>query len=66
MQLALKIIGLIFVTSAVLSVVVVYAGDAEHFPQAGFLLQRFEEIMLLCAGAVAGLLPRILAKRHVP
>jgi hypothetical protein len=54
-QLALKVVAGVFLTSATLAVAESAADAWLHLPLADFLVKKFADIMLISAGALAGI-----------
>jgi hypothetical protein len=65
-QLALKVVAGVFLTCAVLAVVESAADAWLHLPLADFLVKKFADIMLVCAGALAGIFTgmKIESRKH--
>jgi len=59
-RLVLDTVKVIFVTCALLAVLVAALDAFYHFPLADYLVKKFGDVLMLCVGAIAGL----LAGRH--
>jgi len=63
-QLVLRTVTIIFLTCAVLAVLVVVLEAFVRVPGAEFLVRKFGDILMLCVGAIVGLLAGHQIKRR--